>query len=194
MINFESFFPPAASTPWSTLKTWTRKQQMAWWVLTFHSPVFILYCTSTIWFNLKTCLLISTWSWRRRTMTGNQQNTSSLWVPRWLSWARRNAPTKLRWVILTLRSALQTCDGCVEERPQMDTCCYQAHQILMVLFDIFKNPSLLTDDNLLLMVCTRFIQLIMWHWNNTYAHMENMLCCSLQLGEKIYVSLKMKLH
>lgn len=63
-----------------------------------------------------------------------------------------------------------------------------------VLFDIFKNPSLLTDDNLLLMVSTRFIQLIMWHWNNTYAHMENMLCCSLQLDEKIYVSLNIKLH
>lgn len=88
---------------------------------------------SRIWFNLKTCLLISTWSWRRRTMTGNHQNTSSLWVPRWLSWARRKAPTKLRWVLLTLRSALQTCDGCVEEWPQMDTCCYQAHQILYCL-------------------------------------------------------------
>lgn len=57
------------------------------------------------------------------------QITLSLWVLRWLSRARRKAPTMCIWVLLTLHSALQTCDGNnhdkdTDQRPQMDICCF----------------------------------------------------------------------
>lgn len=38
-------------------------------------------------------------------------STLSLWVQCWPSGARRKAPTMLAWVLVTLHSALQTCDG-----------------------------------------------------------------------------------
>lgn len=157
-------------------------------MVSIQCKVHLLVYLHRILSNFKMCLLLlSRWSRRRtRSLTACHRRTLSLWVQHWPSEDRRKAPIMLLRVLVTLHSALQTCDGNNEgrdtyQRSQMDVMlllCNQADQ------NFQSNTLTVLDEVLVSLSSLLFRSIIMYYALCTRSMAPkgmNLLCLKIQL-------------